>query len=409
MLEKAEGADLWMQRLVVLAVAISPGCGIDGRNVTAVGGAGGSSAMESIDPTGSGASGSSGQGVTDDGVDAGVESAVDPELPLVGGETPSAPEAIVPSALGAACQRNTDCAGVLCVDGVCCDAPCTESCAACNLPGSLGTCSAPASDPLCPEATCQGQSSECITLEVVEASNCEAVGVCKGSAECVAVPAAEGTPCEQGSGVCDGEGGCLVPQQSELGGDCGSDADCRVGACASNGVCCATSCDPACQACSAGGACQSNGACDAFDCIAPSPPEVFPNLPVDAVFLLSVATPPAGRGGTVRDGRYTPVRIDLYGEEQSTVFVATYEFRGRSVQVGYQPFTSLSPPVGVIPELQFAGTYDTAGTSLELDIERCDPQFELDLPAMQYTATANGLVTIVQQGPVTVVTSYAFQ
>jgi hypothetical protein len=399
--KNAEGPNRWLRCLAVFAVTTGPGCSIDGRNVTPVEGAG-DTTVESSRPSGSGEGGSPDRGITDeDGAAAGGNGTGATDLPLVEGEAPSA--------LGAACQRGGDCASVLCVDGVCCDSPCTESCAACNLPGSMGTCSAAPSDPLCPAATCQEQSSECLTFEVIEASACEALGVCRVNAECAAVPAPEGTPCEQRAGACDGEGACRVPEQSELGGDCDGDADCRVGACASNGVCCAASCDPVCEACSPDGACQSNGACDAFDCIAPSPPEVFANLPVDAVFLLSVATPPAGRGGTVRDGRYTPIRIDLYGEEQSTVFVATYEFRGRSVQVAYQPFTSLSPPAGVIPELQFAGTYETADTSLELDLERCDPQFELDLPLQQYTATANGLVTIVQQGPVTVVTSYALQ
>lgn len=40
------------------------------------------------------------------------------------------------------CTLMSDCfAGYYCVDGFCCDALCTGVCKACNLPGSVGTCS----------------------------------------------------------------------------------------------------------------------------------------------------------------------------------------------------------------------------------------------------------------------------
>lgn len=216
--------------------------------------------------------------------------------------------------------------------------------------------------------------------------------------------------------ACDAGGVCPVSAARALGEPCQVDAECAEGQCAASGqdgarvcVSCDSACDTACEICGTDGVCQSNGACDAFDCIAPTPPEVVTNIPADAVFLLSGATPPAARGGSVRDGRYAPIRVDIYGEEESTVFITTYEFRGRSVQIGYQPFLSLSPLVGVIPELQFAGTFDAAGTTLAFELERCDPQYELDVPAMQYTATANGLVTIAPQGANTVVITYALQ
>ncbi|HRI67580.1 MAG TPA: VCBS repeat-containing protein [Polyangium sp.] len=42
---------------------------------------------------------------------------------------------------GVACSNAGQCASAQCVDGVCCDSACTGSCQACNIPGSLGTCS----------------------------------------------------------------------------------------------------------------------------------------------------------------------------------------------------------------------------------------------------------------------------
>lgn len=44
---------------------------------------------------------------------------------------------------GDACGSSGECtSGLSCVDGVCCTSSCTGSCEACNIPGSLGTCSA---------------------------------------------------------------------------------------------------------------------------------------------------------------------------------------------------------------------------------------------------------------------------
>jgi hypothetical protein len=87
----------------------------------------------------------------------------------------------------------------------------------------------------------------------------------------------------------------------------------------------------------------------------------------------------------------------------------TFEFRSRSVQIGYQPFLGFAPPVSVIPEIQFAGSFASAGTSLQFDIERCDPNFNLDVPALEFTATANGLVTISAQVGLTLVVTYTRQ
>jgi hypothetical protein len=199
-----------------------------------------------------------------------------------------------------------------------------------------------------------------------------------------------------------------VNAQSGLGGNCQVNADCRVGVCAS-GICCSTACDPLCEACSASGACESNEACDAFDCIAPDPPAVAANLPAGNNIFGPGAALPASTGGTVRDGRYTPVRIDL-ADPSATVFVPTYEFRGRSVQIAEQDFIQFSPPTSFLPEMRYTGTFSTTGTSLSFDVDLCDIQFQntvLRTPIVQYTATANGLVTISQQTGGQVMISYA--
>jgi hypothetical protein len=41
---------------------------------------------------------------------------------------------------GTGCMDSSECGSGFCVDGVCCDEPCGETCKACNLNAALGTC-----------------------------------------------------------------------------------------------------------------------------------------------------------------------------------------------------------------------------------------------------------------------------
>jgi hypothetical protein len=244
----------------------------------------------------------------------------------------------------------------------------------------------------------------------------DSCGVPGDDADCNGSPNA-GCQCIAGQGcaagqLCTAQGQCLKVQ-SDLGGTCGTNADCRAGVCAS-GTCCSTACDPACEACGTNGVCQSNGACDIFDCVAPNPPPVIANFPTNSLLGAS-GTPPAARGGTIRDGRYIPARVDLFGEINSTFFVQTYEFRSRSVQLAEQDFVLQSPTAPLLnfgPEFHFVGTFTASGTSLAFDVSLCEIGFngeELRTQQAQYTATANSLVTISPQPAGTMVVTYARQ
>jgi hypothetical protein len=223
------------------------GCGIDDREVQR-GGAGTSSAgmgtqLTNVPP------GDMNVGLPTGGSGAGLSS---------GGAGPD-----VKTSLGAPCQGNAECALGNCVDGVCCDSPCTELCAVCNSPDAPGTCTAAPSDPLCPEPTCAGVSSECGPLvDPGLSQNCQALGSCRASMDCSTAPVATGTPCQEGAGTCDGAGACLVPSKTALGGACSLDSECAEAHCVDNGaggggICCNAACDGLCEACSDNGQCQA--------------------------------------------------------------------------------------------------------------------------------------------------------
>src|SRR3954468_14888353 len=110
--------------MALLACVLGLGCELDNRDVQGANPGRPSTDVGNLEPL----SGSGG------GATGGGKSGVDPNLPLAGGQQ------VASGALGAGCQQSSDCTTGNCVDGVCCDSACTELCAACNLPGNLGSC-----------------------------------------------------------------------------------------------------------------------------------------------------------------------------------------------------------------------------------------------------------------------------
>jgi hypothetical protein len=66
---------------------------------------------------------------------------------------------------GSACAGGGECISGFCADGFCCNTPCGASCDACNLAGSLGSCTVvpagSAGNPSCAPDVCSGTSPNC--------------------------------------------------------------------------------------------------------------------------------------------------------------------------------------------------------------------------------------------------------
>jgi len=126
----------------------------------------------------------------------------------------------------AGCGRNGECSSGFCVDGVCCGTACsTKTCQACDVAGSIGTCTDVASgDPHGAHGTCG--SYACL------AGAC-ASGTCTSDAQC-----ASNRYCVSGS--------CVTALGQ--GTPCARDAECQSDHCV-DGYCCDAACGSSCQAC----------------------------------------------------------------------------------------------------------------------------------------------------------------
>jgi hypothetical protein len=144
--------------------------------------------------------------------------------------------------LGAACSSAAQCASDNCVDRVCCNSDCSGTCLACNLPGSMGTCT--------PVPDMQDPGLEC---PLQPAPTCGRAGGCDGRGNCRVYSA--GTPCgpprsctgstETAASLCNGRGAC----------EGGTTRDCGNFLCSQDS--CATSCQSAAQ-CKQGLLCLGN-------------------------------------------------------------------------------------------------------------------------------------------------------
>ena len=171
---------------------------------------------------------------------------------------------------GETCGAGEECLSGLCVDGVCCDAPCDGTCEQCAsgacgpVQGAVdpGTCDgASACDA---QGTCRlllgqlcGAGADCLSGLCADGVCCDAAcgGTCKacgGDGLCAPVTSGVDPGTCDGSFACDEDGACRLG----LGGSCGEAEDCLSGACA-DGICCDEPCLGTCEACAAGGACAA--------------------------------------------------------------------------------------------------------------------------------------------------------
>jgi predicted outer membrane repeat protein len=216
---------------------------------------------------------------------------------------------------GQVCGAAHECASGSCVDGVCCDTACDGACEACNLAGSVGTCSIEPNGTTCGGGNicCSGTCQQCCNNE--QCANPTPICV---SGACTACSGAH--PCADGE-VCCGDS-CFAGICCE-DGDCGATGNtcdthqCRCGSgdtcggstpdcCGSPGSCTNTNTDPAnCGAC--GTTCNSDapacwdGQCVCGDVCASGCR--FATLQ-DAINML-----PAGSTIQVCAGTYAPVTI----------------------------------------------------------------------------------------------------
>ncbi|MHB8873629.1 MAG: hypothetical protein ACYC8T_08075 [Myxococcaceae bacterium] len=189
------------------------------------------------------------------------------------------------NANGTPCTGTGLCASKLCVDGVCCNTACAGSCDTCNVAGSVGTCTFSPPTTVCnpsagmcdPAENCTGSSAACPADALKpantavcrpEAGLCDVSELCNGSSP--ACPAdvlrPQGSVCN--AYVCSGaDAGCPTACGNDAGcapnaacqnyiyvgvlppgSGCLADAECSTGFC-SDGACCDTRCDGACDAC----------------------------------------------------------------------------------------------------------------------------------------------------------------
>lgn len=150
---------------------------------------------------------------------------------------------------GTVCTTGSECDSGFCMDGVCCNAPCLETCASCATLGKLGECAPVTSKkPSGQGKSCPGEGA--------------CVGFCDGiSADCI-LPA-QGETCgasscangvEQPASVCDGAGQCQSLPSKDCGGfACDNTKGVCKTSCSSNNDCIpGASCNKATGICSTG-------------------------------------------------------------------------------------------------------------------------------------------------------------
>ncbi len=196
-------------------------------------------------------------------------------------------------ALGVKCGATNQCKNGNCVEGVCCDSACGQTCRSCL--GSKtgvqdGTCANMTPGSACTGGVCNSTTSTTPACEpCVQGNSCPPTNVCKtGKLDCstgapvckedqpldtthACGPAAScNTTTNQATRaqMCDGVGGCAAPivdtcnygcngavcaPPKTQGTACASTAECASGLSCADGYCCNNACTDSCQACNVTG------------------------------------------------------------------------------------------------------------------------------------------------------------
>jgi len=170
-------------------------------------------------------------------------------------------------------------AGTTCADGTCCDKACSGACEACDLAGSLGTCTLLPSggSPHAGHPTCAGADATCAGRCDGTRSACSYPTVECGTASCTGQT-------YQGKGTCN-QGSCLTPGPETCTNVCSVDQGGCAGVCSPGNKQCSTTGVP--QLCSSAGAWQNQAACaNGFvcgngDCVCNAPKTPCANLCTD--------------------------------------------------------------------------------------------------------------------------------
>ena len=136
--------------------------------------------------------------------------------------------------LGQKCTVPADCKSGFCIDLVCCDQACGDTCAACNLPNAPGRCTTVPAGVIDPRKKCENKSP----------AACSTNGKCNGARGCQTYPT--GTVCR--AGTCDTATNRVT-----------DDGTCRNGSCTSPSP---TTCTPyKCNGARCGSSCSTNAQC----------------------------------------------------------------------------------------------------------------------------------------------------
>ena len=221
------------------------------------------------------------------GTCANVTAASDPDTECVGVTNCNGSGACTKLPNGSACTTNGaagECMSGNCVDGVCCNSGCGASCNACNVAGSVGTCT-PIPSGTDPGNECNGNGGNDVCNGAGQCKEINGTGCVMGT-ECLSGFCQDGVCCNNtctgtcqscnlagtvgmctniangqdpgnecaGVTTCNGAGACTkLPD----GTSCSVAGECMSGNCI-DGVCCDTACGAACFSCNLGG---SAGTC----------------------------------------------------------------------------------------------------------------------------------------------------